>query len=113
MSDATEQLSPVEQAERDELSRSYGEVFKSASGKRVLFDMLEMCGVYDLAFTGENNATNFRLGMQEAGKRLISRLDEIDARLYPQLLLAIADFREMTKAAIAAQQETEDDDIDA
>ena len=114
MSDLSEQLSPIEEFERDELARSYRAIFQTAEGKRVLFDVLDMCGIYDAAFTGDNNATNFRLGLQEAGKRLIARLDSIDGRLYPQLLLSIADHKETNKAANAARQkEQEDNDIDA
>lgn len=113
MSDTQETLTPAEQSERSELMKAYGEVFRSASGKLVLFDILEMCGMYDAAFTGDNNATNFRLGTQEAGKRMIARLNEIDARFYPQLLLTIAELREMNKAATAANKGQEDNDIDA
>lgn len=109
-----ETLTPAEQSERAELMKAYRSVFMTADGKRVLFDVLEMCGMYDAAFTGENNATNFRLGMQETGKRLIARLNEIDARFYPQLLLGIADLREMAKAANeAVNKGQEDNDIDA
>lgn len=99
-------------SERDGINDAYRAVFATAEGKRVLFDVLEICGMYDAAFTGDNNATNFRLGMQEAGKRVIDRLNQIDARLYPRLLLSIADIREMNKAAeAAANQGSEDDDI--
>lgn len=109
-----EVMTPEEQSERAELMKAYREVFTSAAGKRVLFDILEMCGMYDAAFTGENNATNFRLGMQEPGKRLIARMNEIDMRFYPQLLLVIAELREMNKAAsVNANKGQEDDDIQA
>lgn len=110
----TETLTQAEQAERDELAKAYAAVFNTADGKRVLFDVLEMCGMYGVAFTGDNNATNFRLGMQEAGKRIVGRLNEIDARFYPQLLLTIAELREINKAAReAANKGSEDNDIDA
>ncbi len=110
MSDINEELQRIE---LNELRKAYRDTFASPQGKRVLFDILEMCGTYSAAFTGENNATNFRLGLQEGGKRLISRLDEIDARFYPTLLLAIADMKELDKAAASANKEQEDDDIDA
>lgn len=110
----TDGLTPQQEIERDELRRAYREVFETAAGKRVLFDVLEQCETYGLAFTGENNATNFRLGLQEAGKRVIGRLDETDQRLYPKLLLARADIRMMDRAAAevaSAQQGTEDDEF--
>lgn len=109
-----ENLTPQEEVERAELRAAYRAVFATAAGKRVLFDVLEQCEIYNAAFTGENNATNFRLGLQEAGKRLIGRLDEIDPRMYPQLLLGRADLRMMDRAIAekaSAKQGSEDDDV--
>lgn len=113
--DLKEQLSPIETIRRAELVEAYRDVFATASGKRVLFDIIEQCAIYEKAFTGENNATNFMLGLQEAGKRVISRLDEIDPRFYPTLLFANADLKAMDQAAAdrAANKGTEDHDIDA
>lgn len=110
----TENITPQQAIEREELRRAYRAVFETAAGKRVLFDILEQCETYGKAFTGDNNATNFRLGLQEAGKRLIGKLDQIDARMYPQLLLARADLRMMDRALAekaGAQQGSEDDDV--
>src|SRR5687768_10052702 len=109
MADLNEQLSPIEQFQREELARAYREVFATAAGKRVLFDILEGCAIYQDAFTGDDNATNYTLGKQAGGRRLISKLDEIDPRLYPRLLLEIADLKAMDRAAIARKQEGEDD----
>lgn len=115
MSELTEQMSPLQEIERAALAEAYSAVFASLAGKRVLFDILEQCSLYQTAFTGENNATNFMLGLQEAGKRVISRLDEIDPRIYPRLLLDRADLKIMDQAAAdrAANKGTEDHDIDA
>ena len=107
-------MTPIDESKAAELAKSYQNVFRSADGKLVLFDILELCGMYEAAFTGDNNVTNFRLGTQEAGKRVIDRLNQIDARFYPQLLLSIAELREMQKAASdAANKGQEDHDIDA
>ena len=115
MSDVNEAISRADEVRLNEMDNAYRAVFQTPEGKRVLFDILTMCGIYDRAFTAENNATNFLLGKQEAGKAVIARLDQIDNRFYPQLLLTIADQREMQKAADqrAANQEPEDHDIDA
>ncbi|RJT42002.1 hypothetical protein D3227_04805 [Mesorhizobium waimense] len=111
MSDLSEQLSPQEQSERDELARAFAEVFALAAGKRVLFWMLEQCAIYADPFASENtNATNYSLGLQAAGRKLISKLDEVDPRFYPRLLLEIANLRAMDRAAAAAKQETEDEE---
>lgn len=111
MSDLTEQLSPLEAAERADLEAAFREVFATASGKRVLFWMLEQCAIYQDAYTGEDNATNYTLGQQASGRKLIAKLDELDPRNYPTLLLAVAQDKAMKRAALerAAQQEDDDD----
>ena len=111
MSELAEQLSPQEAAERADLDEAFREVFKTASGKRVLFWMLEQCAIYQDAYTGDDNATNYTLGLQAGGRKLIAKLDELDPRNYPTLLLAVADDKAMKRAALerAAQQEDDDD----
>ncbi|MER9628374.1 hypothetical protein [Mesorhizobium sp. M0296] len=109
--DLSEQLSPQEQSERDELAKAFRDVVATASGKRVLFWFMEQTSLYPDPFAGENtNATNYSLGLQAASRKLISKLDEIDPRLYPRLLLDVADLKAMDRAALAAKQETEDEE---
>lgn len=113
MADLNEQLSSSESSERAELERSYREVFATTEGKRVLFDIIELCAIYNSAFTGDNDATNFTLGMQEAGRKVIARLEELDPRFYPQLLLWRGEAKAMEKAAKrAATKGVNDDDLD-
>lgn len=100
--DLSEQLSPQEQSERDELARAFREVFAMASGKRVLFWLLEQCAIYRDAFAGDDAVTNYTLGQQVPGRKLIAMLDDLDPRLYPRLLLDIADLKAMDRAAVAA-----------
>ena len=111
MSELVEQLSPLEAAERADEDNAFREVFNTAAGKRVLFWMLEQCAIYQDAFTGDDNATNYTLGRQSSGRKLIDKLDELDPRNYPALLLAVADDKAMKRAALerAAQQEDDDD----
>jgi len=94
----------------DRLNDSLKALLQIEHGRRVLFWLLEECAVYAEGFTGEDAATNYTLGRQSVGRRLISRLDGIDPRLYPQLLLAIADMRDFEKAASAADQSESDND---
>lgn len=114
MMDVNEKLSALQDIEREELERAFRGVFATADGKRVLFWMLEQCAMYESAYAGENtNATNFLLGRQDVGKRVIKRLDEIDPRIYPQLLLDIADIKAMDQAALnkrAGNVEIEDEE---
>lgn len=109
----SEQLSPAQIIEREALSKAFHDVFALASGKRVLFWMLEQCAIYREAYTGESNSTNYQLGLQAAGRQLIGKLDDIDPQLYPTLLLAMKDIRETDKAAarsLAEKMEPEDDE---
>lgn len=111
--DLSESLSPAQIIAREEMSRAFRVTFATEAGKRVLFWMLEQCAIYLDAYTGENNSTNYALGLQSAGRQLIAKLDEIDPQLYPSLLIAMAEIREVDKAAaksLAEKMEPEDDD---
>lgn len=112
MSELEETLSPDEMRERELLDAAFRDVLSRPSGKRLLFWILEQCAIYEDAYKGENNATNFMLGRQSSGRRLIAQMDLIDPRMYPALLADIADLKIEAKAAAdrAAQSETEDDE---
>lgn len=83
-------------------------VLDTPQGKRVLFWVLEQAAIYRDAYSGESAPTNYMLGQQAIGRRLIGVLDEIDPRAYPRLLLEVADLIAMERAATA--QDEEDDD---
>lgn len=102
---------PEQEIAREELAKAFREIVALASGKRVLFWILENAAIYRDAFSGEDSATNYTLGLQASGRKLIAMLDELDPRLYPQLLLDIAELRAMDRAAAkarAGKQEKED-----
>lgn len=112
--DLKEQLSSAQESERAELAKAFRDVFALASGKRVLFWMLEQCAIYQDAYSGDHtNETNYLLGRQTVGRKLIAKLDDIDPRLYPKLLFDIADLKAMDRAAVAAAQQGNDDEEDA
>lgn len=113
MTRLNENLTPAEDAERAELTRAYAEVAASAAGKRVLFDILEFASVYSSAFSGQDHATDYSLGRQSSGLYVIDKLNELDPRMYPKLLLEIADMKAVALAAKKLKQEREDDDIEA
>jgi hypothetical protein len=105
-----------EKTEPEDLKRALAEVFKLASGKRVLFWVLSECSIYRSAYAGEMAAaTNFELGRQDVGRRIIDKLDEIDPRFYPQLLMDIAELKAMDRAATERDErgKENDDEIDA
>lgn len=96
-----------------DIDAAFAEVFKLAAGKRVLFWMLEQCALYEDAFAGDQtNATNYLLGRQSSGRRLIDQLNAVDPRFYPQLLLDIAELKAMDRAAAprAADEGEEDEE---
>ena len=98
----------------DATEAAFREVFNlpSGNGKRVLFYMLEQSAIYQDAYAGDNNATNYTLGLQSAGRRLIAKLDQIEPEFYPKLLLAIADMKAVERAAAAAKKQGRDEDDD-
>lgn len=113
MSDLTESLTPQQESERLRLNRAFSEVFRTDAGKRVLFWLLEQAAIYEDAFAGDqSNATNYTLGRQSNGRRLIAKLDEIDPRFYPQLLLAVAELNAMDRAAASRAANSGEDDED-
>lgn len=85
--------------EEEDLNEAFRSLLRQDHGKRVLFWVLEQAAIYRDAYAGEDAATNYILGSQAVGRKLIERLDMIDARLYPRLLLDVADMREMKRAA--------------
>lgn len=79
-------------------------------GQRVLFWVLEQAAVYRDAFSGDDAATNYVLGQQSVGRKMIDLMDQIDPRTYPKLLLSIADLKAMDQAAQKTDQQEDDED---
>ncbi|MGJ5032275.1 hypothetical protein ACQR1I_35935 [Bradyrhizobium sp. HKCCYLS2038] len=102
-----------EEIGEEELAKAFRELLATAAGKRVLFWVLEQCAIYRDAFCGEMTAaTNYTLGQQSSGRKIIAKLDEIDPRLYPALLAQVAEIREMDRAAAKATAEKKESDDD-
>lgn len=113
MSELSEQLSPEQEIARAELAKAFRDTLATVAGKRVLYWILEECAIYRDAFCGENNATNYTLGQQSSGRKIIAKLDDVDPRLYPSLLTDMAQIREMDRAAARATADNmENDDAD-
>jgi hypothetical protein len=111
MIDLGEQLSAQEIAERADIDAAFRAVFSTPEGKRVMFWMLEQCAIYGEAYAGEHtNATNYTLGLQAGGRKLIAKLEQLDPRYYPTLLMAVAQDKAMKMAARERTNEPEDDD---
>lgn len=112
MADLDEQMTPGQAYERDALHGAFRALLNTAAGQRVIYWMLEQCAIYQDAYAGDNNATNYTLGRQASGRVLLGKLDEIDPLNYPRLLTAIAEIREVDRAAVKSlteKKENEDD----
>ncbi len=96
-----------------ELSSAIRAILSTQHGKRFVYWVLERCNVYADAYSGEfSNETHVRLGEQRVGRAVIARLDEVDPKLYPSLLLDIATIREIDEAqakSLADRMEPEDE----
>lgn len=92
-----------------ELKQSLEAVLSDPDGKRVLFWVLEQAAIYRDAYSGDDSATNYVLGQQSVGRKIMGMMDQIDPRTYPRLLLDIADLNAMDRAA-ARHDEPEDDE---
>ncbi len=89
----------------EELNRSVEAIIETVEGKRFIYWLLDRCAMYRDAFGGAGMAdvTHHSLGRQSVGRMLVNKLDEINPRLFPRLLLEMATIRE-NDAAIAARQ---------
>lgn len=114
MDDSENQPFEDERRQAEDLAKAYREVLNSAAGKLVIFDILGMCSIYSDAFAGELHAvTAHSLGRQAVGRQVIGKLDDIDPRIYPQLLFDVADLKAMNKAVQERKAATEDDEDEA
>lgn len=92
--DLSEQPSRAQELYRDQIVLDLEAVLSIPQGRRVLLRLLERCGVYRSAFTGETEATALRLGEQNIGLWLIAQIEDVDPTDYPKLLLEAAQKRD-------------------
>lgn len=100
MVDFPEQPSAAQTVIPPQIVTDLAAVLSKPEGKRVVLWVLEQCAIYRSAFTGDNDATNFRLGEVNVGQRLISKLNEVSPSEYPRLLLWNAQRLEKEKAKV-------------
>ena len=94
MADLTEQPSRAQELERTQIGLDLEAVMRLPQGRRVLLRILERCGVYRSAFTGEAEATALRLGEQNIGLWLIAQMEIVGPTEYPRLLMEAAQNRD-------------------
>lgn len=99
----TEKLSKHQELVRDRVQLDLEAVLRLPQGRRVLLMILEQCGVYRNAYTGERQATDFRCGEQNIGLFLIGQIERVGPTEYPSLLMERA--RQLEEKAIALVDE--------
>lgn len=90
MSNLTEQPSKAQELKQDQAVLDLDAVLQLPQGRRVVLRILERCGVYRMAYTGEEAATALRLGEQNIGLWLIAQIERVDPTEYPKLLMEAA-----------------------
>lgn len=61
-------------------------VLKTASGRKVIYHILDLCNLYADSFTG--NSQTFHLeGKRSIGLDILALIQEVDPKAYPKLLL--------------------------
>lgn len=100
-----EQPLQVQTGKRDQLLLDLEGLLGRPEGRRVVMWFLELCNVYGMQFTGEDNATNFTLGKRDVGIGVILKLNEVSPTAYPQLLLDAARDKGEQKAKVHVADE--------
>lgn len=79
-------------------------VLGTPQGRRVLVSILERCGVYRSPYTGETDATNFRLGEHNVGLWLIAQIETTGPMTYPTLLIERAGQTQEKRVALVDEE---------
>jgi len=104
-----------ERAKSDEqdLHNALRVILGTIEGKRVVFWLLGRAGLYSDPFSIDDAVERYKLGRRSLGLELLDKLNQTDARLYPSLIMDMAEAREMDRAAREAAtraKPTEDGD---
>jgi hypothetical protein len=100
----TEKLSTSQELDVERAKLDLEAVLRFPQGKRVVVSILERCGVYRSAYSGEASPTDFRLGEQNIGLWLISQIEGIGPMEYPTLLMERARMAEEKRIAVVDEE---------
>jgi len=73
--------------ELERLHEAIAHVLGNDEGRRFMFWLLGICGLYEDGFVGDNDLTNYRLGRQSIAKQIIAQMNMINGQLYPRFLM--------------------------
>jgi len=76
------------------LHEAIAAVLATDDGRRLIFWLLGICGLYEDGFSGDDALTNYRLGRQAVAKQIVAQMNAIDGELYPRFLMECANLQE-------------------
>lgn len=93
------ELSPKAQAEHaDALDRAWANVLGTKSGRRVVMDVMGICNVMGLSYTG-NADTNFNEGARNVGLRILAeRIAKDSLHTWPEMQVEHGEWMESLAA---------------
>lgn len=81
--------------EQRDIILAYDNVCRDASGRKVLLDILEYCGLF-VTGAKDSNSLWLREGQKSVAVHIISRMQDADYKHYPEMMLQYAE-EEKTK----------------
>ncbi len=89
-------------------ARAWANVLASGDGRRVVWSILTMCGIYSNTFTGRADAA-FLEGRRSIGLELLrDRIHAQGPTLYPEMMMADAEEQERLRIATLVDAENDD-----
>lgn len=73
-----------EEKRQEVLDANVREVMRTTHGRDVIWEILDLCGIYSLNTTGDREQEGRRM----VGISILAMLEEADPEIYPKLLLA-------------------------
>lgn len=100
----------AEKGQREQQIREMQQVLATPQGKRVLWRLLERCGVYKTSISTDPYATYYNEGERNIGLYVMAEINEANPQaLLDMTVMAKAD-REVAQAEAAPDSTVEDDD---
>lgn len=86
-------------SDEQDLRNAFRVLLGTVEGRRVVFWFLGRAGLYTDPFDTDESVERYKLGRRALGLEVLDKINQTDARLYPQMILAISEAKEMDRAA--------------
>jgi len=70
----------------NKIKHAMREVMKTTSGRTLMWEILDLCGLYSQVFTG-NSQTFYLEGKRSIGLSILQIMQDTDRKMYPKLLM--------------------------